>query len=330
MPPIIRCFGKKNLAIPLSWVTFEDTVIERPIGRSVYRMSKSSLTLGIVLLLVVLTMLFFWLNRARKVAIDAALPENFPAQGFSHRSYEELLESYVDADGRVDYARWHQLPASRQQLDAYLSAVSQFSPDSTPSRFSNRNDELAYWMYAYNAYVIKSVLDHWPLKSVTDVKAPLEVVRGLGFFYQLRFSFGGEFMSLLVVENKKIRKQYKDPRIHFVLNCASASCPIARPGLPIGDDLEALLADATVEFVNNIGNVHVDHDQGIVYLSRIFKWYEEDFASDVRIRGNLAGNELLSYVAEYASDDLSRDLARAEAYEVTFRDYDWGLNSSSQ
>jgi hypothetical protein len=293
-----------------------------------YRMNKSSIAIGIVVLLVVLAMLFFRLNRARRVNIDAALPADFPAQGFSHQSFEKLLESYVDPDGRVDYARWHQFPASRQQLDAYLSAVSQFSPDSAPSRFPNRLDELAYWLYGYNAYVIKSVLDHWPLESVTDVKAPLEAVRGLGFFYQLRFSFGGEFMSLLVVENKKIRKQYKDPRIHFVLNCASESCPIARPGLPVGDDLEQLLAEATADFINDTENVHVDHDQEIVYLSRIFKWYEEDFASDVRIRGNLAGNELLSYIAEYASDDLSRDLVRAKAYEVKFRDYDWSLNST--
>lgn len=292
-------------------------------------MNKSSIAIGIVLFLIVVVMLFFWLNRPRRVIIDAALPVDFPEQGFSHRSFEALLESYVDADGRVDYARWHELPASRQQLDAYLSAVSRFSPDTAPSRFAGRLDELAYWMYGYNAYVIRSVLDHWPLESVTDVKAPLEAVRGLGFFYQLRFSFGGEFMSLLTVENRKIRKQFKDPRIHFVLNCASASCPIARPGLPIGDDLEELLTEATADFINDTENVFVDHDKEIVYLSKIFKWYEEDFASAVRIGGHLAGNELLTYIAEHASDALSQDLDRAKTYDVKFRDYDWGVNSSS-
>jgi len=150
--------------------------------RSLYPMSKSSIAVGIVLLLIVLTMLFFWLNRPRRVIIDAALPADFPAHGFSHQDFEELLESYVDSDGRVDYARWHQIPESHEQLDTYLSAISRFSPDSAPSRFSNRFDKLAYWMYGYNAYVIKSVLDHWPLKSVTDVKAPVEAVKELGFF----------------------------------------------------------------------------------------------------------------------------------------------------
>ena len=215
------------------------------------------------------------------------------------------------------------------QLEGYLAAISRFSPTNSPLRFTSRNDELAYWMYGYNAYVIKSVLDNWPLESVTDVKAPLEAVQGLGFFYQLRFSFGGEYLSLLGVENEKIRKQYQDPRIHFVLNCASESCPVARPGLPVGGELEQLLMDASVDFINDSENVRVDHEKRVVYLSKIFKWYEKDFYSAVRIDGDLSGNELLTYVAQYASDALAEDLALANDYKVSFRDYDWGLNSTN-
>lgn len=291
-------------------------------------MTKSSIAIGVIVFLALLATAFFWLNRPRKVTVDARLPPSFPEQGFSHDSFEELLQIYVSEDGRVDYERWQQFPVSVMQLNSYLSAVSAFSPDSTPLRFSSRNDELAYWMYGYNAYVIKSVLDHWPLESVTDVKAPLEAVKGLGFFYQLRFSFGGEFLSLLAVENNKIRKQYQDPRIHFVLNCASESCPIARPGLPIGNDLEQLLAEASSEFINDSQNVQVDHDQETIYLSMIFKWYEEDFISDLGLGGKSVGSKLVSYVAQYASDNLAQDLALARDYEVEFRDYDWGLNST--
>jgi len=207
--------------------------------------------------------------------------------------------------------------------------VAPCSPENAPDRFPGRNDELAYWIYGYNAYVIKSVLDRWPLDSVTDVKAPLEAVTGLGFFYQLRFSFGGEFFSLLGVENNKIRKQFQDPRIHFVLNCASESCPIARPGLPIGDDLEQLLELAANEFINDPENVEVDHDDHIVHLSRIFKWYKSDFVNDVRLGSKPVERGLLSYVARYATGELSDDVAKAGAYDIVFRDYDWGLNSSN-
>jgi len=290
-------------------------------------MSKSSIAVLAIGVLALVALVFFWANRPRKVIIDASLPASFPVQGFSHAGFEHLLETYVDADGRVDYERWHQNPISVLMLESYLAAVSTFSPDNTPHRFPNRSDELAYWMYGYNAYVIRSVLDRWPINSVTDVKAPLEAVTGLGFFYQLRFSFGGEFFSLLGVETNKIRKQFKDPRIHFVLNCASESCPVARPGLPVGDDLEQLLELAAGDFINSPENVTVDHDSNVVYLSRIFKWYKSDFVDDVRLGGKPVENGLLSYVSQYAAGDLSNDIAEARRYDIVFRDYNWDLNS---
>jgi hypothetical protein len=290
-------------------------------------MSKSSIAVLVILVLALVALVFFWANRPRKLIIDADLPASFPVQAFSHTSFEHLLETYVDADGRVDYERWHQNPTSVLMLESYLAAVSTFSPDNAPHRFPDRSDELAYWMYGYNAYVIRSVLHRWPIKSVTDVKAPLEAVTGLGFFYQLRFSFGGEFFSLLGVETNKIRKQFKDPRIHFVLNCASESCPVARPGLGVGEDLDQLLELAAGDFINSPENVTVDHDSNVVYLSRIFKWYKSDFVDHVRLGGKPVENGLLSYISQYAVGDLSSDIAEARRYEIVFRDYDWDLNS---
>ncbi len=295
-------------------------------ARSPWNMSRTSIA---ILVFAVITVVFLWINRPRNLIIDAALPADFPVVGFSHNSFEQLLQTYVSSEGTVDYRRWHTLPGSVGQLDSYLAAISRFSPYKDPERFPSRNDELAYWLYGYNAYVIKAVLDHWPIESVTDVKAPIEAVKGLGFFYQLRFSFGGEYLSLLAVENNKIRKQYKDARIHFVLNCASASCPVARPELPGGDDLEQLLEKATREFINDPANVLVDHNRRKVRLSTIFKWYESDFLNDLRARGKPTGNGLLTYVAEYALDELADDLAMAGEYEIEFRDYDWSLNSGS-
>ena len=225
----------------------------------------------------------------------------------------------MSADGRIDYAQWHGDPASISKLDSYLAAISRFSPDNAPERFPRQSDELAYWMYGYNAYVLKSVLDHYPIASVTDVKAPIEAISGLGFFYQLRFSFGGDFLSLLHVENKKIRQRFNDPRIHFVLNCASESCPIARPELPTGAGLELLLAGAARDFVNDAANVSVDHTAKTVSLSRIFKWYKSDFDTD---------GGVISFITHYATPGLEKDIALASDYEIQFQDYDWSLNST--
>lgn len=280
----------------------------------------------LLVVVTVVTAAGLWANRPRKISVDAPLPAAFPENGFAHDSFARLLRKYVSPDGRVDYQSWHESPESLETLDAYLAAISKFSPDSAPGRFASRDDELAYWLYAYNAWVIKGVLLNWPLSSVTDVRAPLEAVQGLGFFYQLRFPFGGEYMSLLTAENKKIRKRFQDPRIHFVLNCASESCPVARPELPTGDELQRLLETSAVEFVNDSENVSVDHDRRTVVLSTIFKWYEDDFVNHMVERGRPAKHGLLDYLEMVAQEPLLGDLRTATDYSIEFREYDWGIN----
>ena len=283
---------------------------------------------GLLIIVALLVGGFALLNRPQFIPVDADIPVDFPTDSFSHRDFESLLEKYVDQDGNVDYTRWHSSQESVSTLNAYLAAVSQYSPDATPERFSSKSQELAYWLYGYNAYVIKSVLDNWPLESVTDVKAPLEVVKGMGFFHRLRFEFGGEPYSLLSVENSIIRKRFQDARIHFVLNCASDSCPPMRPTLPTGDALDALLTAAAADFVNDPGNVSVDHGNKQVVLSTIFKWFRKDFLNDLAKRGLPSERGLVDYVSSEASETLRAELDAASGYEVVFRDYDWSLNGS--
>ena len=271
--------------------------------------------------------LVFWLaNRPQLVQVDAPLPDDFPAEGFSHAPFDTLLATYVDGDGRVDYTQWHAASADRAKLSAYLAAVAAYSPENAPDRFPTRSDQLAYWLNAYNAYVVYSVLQHWPLDSVTDVKAPFEVVTGLGFFWRQRFLFGSRPMSLYAVENDVIRETFRDPRIHFYLNCASESCPVARPELPTGPDLDEFLRQATVDFVSDEANVRIDHGNRKIVLSDIFDWYEKDFANDLRRRGVSSERPLIDYIAGVAPPALAAELRSTDGYDVDFAGYDWALN----
>jgi len=279
-----------------------------------------------IILLVALVGVCLVLNRPQLITIDADIPENFPESGFAHDAFEELLLKYVDADGAVDFDRWHRNASDRALLDGYLAAVGSFSPAVTPQRFPGKSDALAYWMYAYNGYVIKSVLDHWPIESVTDVKAPIEAVTGLGFFYRQRFHFGGTPLSLYTVENERIRKAFHDPRIHFVLYCASGSCPVLRPELPTGDELERLLQEATVDFISDPQNVRVDHENEQIVLSAIFKMYRSDFIKELTRRGLSSDSDVIGYVASVAPDSLQAELNRAAEYGVSFADYDWAIS----
>ena len=186
---------------------------------------------------------------------------------------------------------------------------------------------MAYWLYAYNAYVIWSILDRWPLESVTNVKAPVELVKGLGFFYQLRFVFGGKPYSLYAVENDIVRGRYRDARIHFVLNCASESCPVLRPELPAGEALESFLQKSAIDFVTDPKNVSINHERKEIVLSAIFKWFKSDFINDLRRRGLPSERGLVDYVASVSPASLKEQLSGAHDYDIVFIDYDWAVNS---
>jgi len=268
----------------------------------------------------------FLLNRPQLVIVAGPIPVEFPDDRFSHTVFESLLRNYVDSEGNVAYQRWYDNEQDRSKLASYLAAVASFSPDNAVERFHSRSERLAYWLYSYNAYVIYSVLANWPLESVTDVKAPIEAVTGFGFFYQQRFLFGGEAYSLYAVEHRKILKSFQDPRIHFVLNCASDSCPVLRPELPVGNDLEVLLVRATEEFINDRRNVSVDHEKELIVLSTIFEWYRQDFLNDLRRRGQSLDNGVIGYIAESAGPDLEAELLAGAEYDVVYEDYDWSLN----
>lgn len=267
----------------------------------------------------------YWAIRPRRLAPRAEA--SLPARGFEHGPLAALLERFVDAQGAVDYAGWAADPAALAALEAYLANLAAASPRSAPERFEEEGAALSYWLNAYNACVIAGVLRHWPLASVQDVRAPLELVAGFGFFGTLQFSLGGEWFSLHHLEQDLIRVEFSDPRVHFLLNCASGGCPRIRPDLPRGPGLEERLARAAREFINDPAQVQIDHEGQRVRLSSIFVWYEADFLADLKRRGLPPSEQTLPrYLRDLAAPPLRAELERAAAYQVEALPYDWSLN----
>lgn len=283
------------------------------------------LGVSIVFVLVGAAGFVWWWNLQPWVIRVEAAQLDVPGDGFSHNGFEELLVRFVDARGYVAYEKWLANDEAVAALDAYLATVAAISPENAPDRFRTRADRLSYWLNVYNASVIKAVLVNWPLESVTDVTAPIEVVTGLGFFAKQRFVVGGKEYSLYDLERSKIRDEFEDPRVHFVLNCASGSCPILRPELPQGSALEEYLTHAAREFVGEERNVRIDHGARRVVLSNIFAMYEKEFVNDLRRRGVPGG--VLAYVQSVAPADLRSQLDEASDYTVEYDEFDWSLNA---
>lgn len=234
---------------------------------------------------------------------------------FSYADWNAVLEAHVDERGTVDYAS---LAAAPERLDRFLAEVQRTSPEKEPALFPSREDRLAYYVNAYNAWVIRGVLARGPEK---DSVWKGGLVSGYSFFVGMDIVLGGEKTNLKKLEDKTIRSLFADPRIHAALNCASRGCPRLprRAFEPL--TLDAQLDTAMREFVSEERNVSLDAPARRVTLSKIFDWFSGDFLGFEKKQGNV-GSNLIDYVNRYraAGAAVPRD------WSVRFADYDKRLN----
>jgi len=247
--------------------------------------------------------------------------------GFDYSNYADVLEKYVDDEGLVDYMG---LVAKQKELNHFYWQIASVSPDSHPEIFATNASKLAYWLNAYNATVLKGVIENYPISSVADVRIlPLAYVfpAKSSFFILQRFTYGGKETSLYYLENNVIRARFKDPRIHFALNCASLGCPDL-PQKPFAPEiLDDQLDYETKKFINDTSYLEFNDSESILYLSSIFSWYKEDFVTRTEDASG-ATLSLVDYVLRYAEPELFKMIERdRHRLRISFREYDWGLNT---
>jgi hypothetical protein len=205
--------------------------------------------------------------------------------------------------------------ADRESLADYIRHL-----EAVPISGYNRAEQLAYWINAYNALTVKVVLDHYPARSILWIKLPPGLFR-LGPWQAKIFGVEGETLSLGDIEHRILRPMWKDPRIHYALNCASRGCPNLWPEAFTADETPGVLDRAARAFVNHPRGA--DFVQGKLQLSSIYSWYREDFGD--------SEHAVLDHLRRYARPELAERLTAYErrgAYEAPiFYDYAWSLNA---
>jgi hypothetical protein len=252
-----------------------------------------------------------------------------PGRDFSHAELGRVQARFVDDRGLVDYAGLAKDPAG---LERFSLALETYSPDSHPELFPTDEDALAYWINAYNGSVLSIVIAYYPIASVTDVEAPFPlglVDDKLGFFVLQTITLGGDETNLYALENSVIRGRYREPRVHFALNCASRGCPRLPREAFDGARLDAQLDRETRRFFAEERNLRIDHTERVVHLSSILDWYDDDFIDWMEERRPQRPATLLEYASLYVSPERAAELARARDYEVRFAPYDWSLNDQA-
>ncbi len=228
---------------------------------------------------------------------------------------DRVCRQFADEMGMVDYTALKDNP---EDLLAFLSQVKAVSPHSNFATFPREDEALAYWINAYNAWMMKAVIDACPVESVKDIEPAV--------FDDQFVVCGGEEMSLNFIENEIIRKEFAEPRIHFAVNCASMGCPWLPREAFFPDRLDEQLERETKRFFAAESHLNVSREENAVYLSPLLQWYAEDFRGWLRAERGVEDPTAVDFVRIYAPEgapEITDDM------QVRWQRYDWRLNDSN-
>lgn len=241
------------------------------------------------------------------LCLSACAVKDYPSDSkpISHAVFDSLLRQHVSEAGWVDYQGFIQ---DSSQFKEYLQLLSQHHPN---DRNWSKNERIAYWINAYNAFTIKLIMDHYPVASIKDIKNGIPFVNTV---WDIKFiEIEGAEYDLNNIEHGILRPKYNEPRIHFAVNCASISCPKLQRFAYTGDKLDEQLDRAARDFINDPDKNKISSDS--LQLSKILNWYWGDFKDQYDSR--------IELVNKYA------DTAVSPEAEVSFLEYDWGLNDQA-
>lgn len=243
----------------------------------------------------------------------------FAFEGFDHSLWDSFLKEYVNENGDVDYRR---VKENREILDDYLALLSTASLREVTHDWP-REESLAFWLNAYNAAVIKAIVDHYPVKSIQEIPSVWSMTEVL--------HVGENAFSLNDIRATELLGVYHDEKIHLVLSCGAESCPKLKRKAFTGPEVEGMLFFTTREFVNNDECVDIVPGRKDIKISKIFKWYMNDFNLDFgstkRHRDlSMSETSLLSFLAYYLEDITKIDAIEEDIKKIKYLPFNWGLN----
>lgn len=220
-----------------------------------------------------------------------------------HQLWNQLVKAHVKPNGMVDYKGFIE---DKARLDQYLKLLSENAPDRNTW---SKNEQLAYWINAYNAFTVKLIVDNYPVKSIRDLGPALKIPLIKDVWHYKFFKIGGVESSLDEIEHSILRKEFEEPRIHFAINCASVSCPPLLNEAFTADKLDSQLTKVAVGFINDPTRNKITTDQA--QISSIFSWFKGDF--------NKKGT-LIDFLNLYSKVKIK------PSAKISHLDYNWDLN----
>ena len=225
-------------------------------------------------------------------------------------SLQKLYDQFTKVEGQQTLVNYRGIKESPKLLDIYLNSVAKVKKEDY-TKWSDRR-KLAFLINTYNAYTIKLIINHYPLKSIRDIGNFFK-----GPWKQKDFLLFGKKVHLDHIEHELIRKNFNEPRIHFAVVCASIGCPSLSTIAFTENNLEELLEKAAQNFLSNKDKNELKNNT--LYLSKIFKWYGDDFDKNYQ--------SYRHYVSKYLTSNKElQGLINNGKIDIEWNSYDWNLN----
>lgn len=234
-------------------------------------------------------------------------------QTVDHGAWDRILATYLsdDAKGVARFAYARVSVSDRKALQAYIARLG-----TVPVTHLAPKEQLAFWINLYNALTVEVVLGHYPVASIRDIDISPGPFSS-GPWDALLVRVDGTVITLNDIEHRILRPIFKNPRIHYALNCASVGCPNLQPKAFTATNVETMLDKAAAEFINSPRGVRVKN--GRLIVSSLYVWFEEDFGgSDASV---------IAHLRRYAGPQLSAALSNIT--RIADYDYDWALNDAA-
>lgn len=228
----------------------------------------------------------------------------YPQSNQSHEALDVLLKTHVSTDGKVNYKG---LIKDSVDLNRYLKLLSKTPPD---EKTWTKEEQMAYWINAYNAFTIKLIIKYYPMESIKAIGSSIQIPF-VNTPWDIKFiSIASEKLNLNDIEHSILRKKFDDPRIHMALVCASKSCPMLLNEAYDPKKLDQQLTRQTQAFLADSFRNKIATEKP--QLSMLFKWYEMDFSKN--------GSSVIAFINRYSTVKINQKA------KISYLEYDWGLN----
>lgn len=236
-------------------------------------------------------------------------------------SYAVVLSMYVDDDGLVDYAG---LKENRGELDSFIKLLAKQS--STTYQNWSRDKKIAFWINAYNALTLRSIIDNYPIKwSFQKILFPKNSIRQIkGVWKEKKHRVMSRNLTLDQIEHEILRKEFQEPRVHVALVCAAVSCPSLRNEPYRANKLALQFKQQAQRFLSNAHGMQLPKPgDKTLRVSKIFKWFAEDF---LWLYSDETNPEVavIRYIAANAPEGIDKSVFQGG--RLSYLDYNWELN----